>query len=56
MDHDTQHKVNVIIGTFTVSCFAVAFVYGLDAVVAWAIGMLALATLICALGTGSNSH
>ena len=46
MDSETQHKVHVIVGIYTISCFAASFTYGLDVIVAWAIGLFVLAALV----------
>ena len=39
MDPETLHKVHVIVGIFTIRCFAVSLLYGPYFFVAWAIGM-----------------
>ena len=56
MDPETQHKVHVIVGIFTFSCFAVWFEYGSDAFIVWAIGMFVIAALINAVSRHNRLH
>ncbi len=56
MDPETQHKVHVIVGIFTFSCFAVSFEYGSDVYIAWAIGMFVIAALINAFSRRNDLH
>ncbi len=56
MDPETQHKVHVIVGIFTISCFAVSFEYGSDVFIAWAIGMFVIAALINAVSGHNRLH
>ena len=56
MDPETQHKVHVIVGIFTISCIAVWFEYGLDAFIAWAIGMFVIAALLNAISGHNRLH
>ena len=39
MDNDLEHQVNVIVGTFVVTCLALAFTFGLDSIIACVIGL-----------------
>ena len=54
MDPETLHKVHVIVGLFTLNCFAISFIYGSDVFVIWAIGMFVLAALINAFCQTNN--
>ena len=56
MDPETQHKIHVIVGIFTISCFATSFTYGLDVLITWAIGMFVLAILINAFCKANGPH
>jgi len=56
MDPETQHKVHVIVGIFTFSCFAVSFEYGSDVFIAWAIGMFVIAALLNAFSRHNDLH
>ena len=56
MDQETEHKVHVTVGLFTLSCFAVSFMYGLNVLVTWAIGLFVLAALINALRGDNSLH
>ena len=46
MEPETPHKVHVIVGIFTITCFAISFVYGWYVAVVWSLGMILLAALI----------
>lgn len=50
MDPELTHKIHVVIGLFTISCFAVSFYYGWQAIVAWLIGLFLMAALLNAVG------
>jgi hypothetical protein len=54
MDSETQHKAHVIVGIYTISCFAASFTFGLDVIVAWAIGLFVLAALVNAFCRSSG--
>jgi hypothetical protein len=54
MDQETELKVHAIVGLFTLSCFAVSFLYGLNVLVTWAIGLFVLAALINAFCRSSG--
>jgi hypothetical protein len=56
MDQETELKVHVIVGLFTLSCFAVSFLYGLNVLVTWAIGLFVLAALINAFSRDNGLH
>lgn len=50
MDPELTHKIHVVIGLFTISCFAASFFYGPQAIVAWLIGLFLIAALLSAVG------
>ena len=49
MDPQLTHKIHVVIGLFTISCFAVSFYYGWQVIVTLLIGLFLIAALLNAV-------
>lgn len=49
MDPELTHKIHVVIGLFTMSCFAASFYYGWQTIFVWLIGLFLVAALLNAV-------
>jgi hypothetical protein len=49
MNLELEQRANMIIGIFTVACMASSYYYGMQAVIAWLIGMLVCRAMLNAV-------